>query len=139
MGTSRPAAPPTEGQTMAGNVTAKRAIAITELLNPANRTHADVAAKVGIAERQLYRWMENADFQAELAAARKALLERTLDRLAGANAYAVDALLSVLSTHNPPGLRRLAANDILNHHAKMVDLVDLERRLSDMEAMLIER
>lgn len=124
---------------MAGNVRGKQASAIIELLNPANRNYADVAAKCGIAERQLYRWLEDDDFRAELAAARKALLERTLDRLAGANVYAVDALLSVLDRSNPAGLRRLAANDILNHHAKLVDLVDLERRLSDMEAALLER
>lgn len=124
---------------MAGNVRGKQASAIIELLNPVNRNYADVAAKCGVTERQLYRWLEDADFQAELAAARKTLLERTLDRLAGANAYAVDALLSVVSAQNPAGLRRLAANDILNHTTKLVDLVDYERRLSDMEAALYER
>lgn len=124
---------------MAGNVRGKQASAIIELLNPVNRNYADVAAKCGVTERQLYRWLEDADFQAELAAARKTLLERTLDRLAGANAYAVDALLSVMSAQNPAGLRRLAANDILNHTTKLVDLVDYERRLSDMEAALYER
>lgn len=124
---------------MSGNVRTKQVIAVTELLNPANRNYTDVAAKVGVNEKQIRRWLSDANFQAELAAARKALLERTLDRLAGANAYAVDALLSVLSAQNPAGLRRLAANDILNHTTKLVDLVDLERRLSDMEAMLIER
>lgn len=124
---------------MAGNVTAKRAIAITELLNPANRTMGDVAAKCGIAERQLYRWMEKPDFQAELAAARKALLERTLDRLAGSTVHAVDALLSTLDRTNPAGLRRLAANDILGHYGKLVDLVDLQQRISAMEELLLER
>jgi transposase-like protein len=124
---------------MAGNVRGKQASAIIELLNPANRNYADVAAKCGIAERQLYRWMDDADFQGELAAARKALLERTLDRLAGANVHAVDALLSVLSTQNPAGLRRLAANDILNHHSRLVDLVDLQQRITDMEAVLYEK
>ena len=124
---------------MAGNVRGKQASAIIELLNPVNRNYADVAAKCGVTERQLYRWLEDADFQAELAAARKTLLERTLGRLAGANAYAVDALLSVMSAQNPAGLRRLAANDILNHTTKLVDLVDYERRLSEMEAELYER
>ena len=124
---------------MSGNVRAKQAIAVTELLNPANRNYTDVAAKVGVNEKQIRRWLSDADFQAELAAARKALLERTLDRLAGANAYAVDALLSVLSTQNPAGLRRLAANDILNHHAKLVDLVDLQQRIADMEQVLYEK
>ena len=124
---------------MSGNVRAKWAIAVAELLNPANRNYNDVAAKVGVNEKQIRRWLSDADFQAELAAARRALLERTLDRLAGANVHAVDALLSVLSTQNPAGLRRLAANDILSHTTKLLDLVDLQQRISAMEEMLLER
>lgn len=123
---------------MAGNVRAKQASAIIELLNPANRTHADAAAKCGITERQLYRWLDDPTFQQELAQARQALLERTLDRLAGANVYAVDALIETLSKANPAGLRRLAANDIIGHTVKLVDLVDLQQRIADMEAMIID-
>ena len=124
---------------MSGNVRSKWSIAVAELLNPANRNYNDVAAKVGVNEKQIRRWLSDADFQAELAAARRALLERTLDRLAGANVHAVDALLSVLSTQNPAGLRRLAANDILSHTTKLLDLVDLQQRISAMEEMLLER
>ncbi len=124
---------------MSANVRARQASAIAELLNPLNRNYADVAAKCGVNERQIRRWLDDADFQQELAQARQALLERTLDRLAGANVYAIDALLETLSKAHPQALRRLAANDILNHHTKLVDLVDLQQRISAMEAALYEK
>lgn len=59
-------------------------------------THAQAAAKAGISERTLYRWMQQPEFVAAHRRARLLLVEAPLGRLQAAVGLAVDALVHLV-------------------------------------------
>lgn len=55
--------------------------AIFELVNPANRTLANIAKKIGVTERTLYNWLNNPHFQDSLRKEREKLLQEGIANL----------------------------------------------------------
>src|SRR4051812_36575196 len=68
------------------------------------RDVATAAKEAGIAERTLYRWLnENEDFKVALAEAEAELLATVTRRLSYASNKAIDVLVEVMDDNNPLG------------------------------------
>jgi hypothetical protein len=94
-------------------LTAKQESVIAALLT--EPTYAAAAAKAGIAESTLYRWMNHPEFRRAYRAARRELVEAAVGRIQSAAGEAVDALLAVARTGRRDGDRVRAAVALLGH------------------------
>ena len=120
---------------MADNVSLKKERAIAALL--VSRRIADAAKSAGISERQLYRWLDDPDFQDALAGAQRDAVQSTLRVLAELTGAAVKTLASVMSnTKTPPGVRVRAAEVVLSRFESLRDSVDYDARLAEVERAL---
>ena len=122
---------------MSGNVTKlkpKQEEAIIALLS--NRSVEDAARAVKTAPRTLYRWLKEPDFDAAYRQARRAAFRQCAARLQQASGAAVSAVLKVMVDPSTPGPTRLRAADIvLAHAAKAIEIEDIEVRVSELERM----
>jgi hypothetical protein len=105
--------------------------AISALLS--EPTLAAAAAAAGCAVRTLKGWLVLPAFAAAYAAARRQVLEQAVVRLVGVTGEAVDTLAANLGADRP-GDQIRAAVAILEHAHKGVEVLDLEQRLSALEA-----
>src|SRR4051794_30601611 len=100
--------------------------AVAALLS--ERTIAEAAAKAGIGESTLLRWMAEPEFKARCRAARREVVEGAIGRLQQAATDAVDALARNLSC-GIPAVEVGAARTVLDQAIKAVELVDLAERV----------
>jgi hypothetical protein len=100
-------------------------------------THAAAAAKAGVSEATLHRWLHLPEFQAAYRQARRGVLEAAIGRLQQATGQAVEALRRNLTCGNPAHEVR-AALGILGHAVKAVELLDLVERVEELERLLKE-
>lgn len=92
------------------------------------------AAAVGISDVTLWRWMQEADFQQRLRAARRQAYAQSLARLQQASPAAVGTLLRVMADPTAPAASRVRAADcVLNHTSQAIELDDIAGRLSELE------
>jgi AcrR family transcriptional regulator len=121
---------------MSGNVTnlkPKQEEAIAALLT--NRTVDDSARAVKITPRTLYRWLREADFDAAYRQARRAAFGQCVARLQQASSAAVSVMLKILADPAAPASARLRAADmVVTHSAKAIEIEDVEARVSALEA-----
>ena len=76
-------------------------------------TIGQAAARCGIGERTLQRWLtEDAAFQAEYEAARQATFQAAISRIPAFTVRAVDTLAALLADKEPPALRLGAARTV---------------------------
>jgi hypothetical protein len=78
-------------------------------------THAAAAAKAGIGEATLRRWLRLPAFAAAYRAARRELVEAAVGRIQAATGQAVDTLLDVAKDGAKDGDRVRAAVALLDH------------------------
>src|SRR5215203_4591079 len=104
--------------------------ALTALLS--EPTIAKAAARAGVSESTLLRWMAEPEFKARLRAARRSVVEAAIGRLQQAAAQAVDALARNL-TCGIPAVEVGAARSVLDQAIKAVELVDLAERVEALE------
>ena len=120
---------------MARNVTKlkpKQEEAILALLT--NRTVEDAARAVNIAPRTLYRWQQDAVFDAAVRKARRAGYAQSIARLQQASGVAVSVLLKVLADGATPAAVKVRAVDsVLSHAAKAIEIEDIEARVAALE------
>jgi hypothetical protein len=123
---------------MAGNVTKlkrKQEEAIAALLS--NRTVDDAARSTKIAPRTLYRWLNEPDFDAAYRQARRAAFGQCIARLQLASSAAVSVMLKILADPGAPAAARLRAADlVVTHSAKAIEIEDVEARVSALEASI---
>jgi hypothetical protein len=103
---------------------------IIALLN--EPTYAQAAAKVGVPETTMYRWLREPAFKAAYRAARRDVLEGAISKLQQHTASAVDALARALTCGRTRDETR-AADLILSHAIKGMELLDLAERLEHLE------
>jgi len=119
---------------MAGNVTKlkrKQEEAIAALLS--NRTVDDAARSAKIAPRTLYRWLNEPDFDAAYRQARRAAFGQCIARLQQASSAAVSVMLKILADPGaPPSARLRAADLVVTHSAKAIEIEDVEARVADL-------
>jgi hypothetical protein len=110
----------------------KKEAAILALLS---QRGIDEAARVaGIGPRTLYRWMKEPDFDAAYREAKRLTFLQSIARLHQMASAAVTTLgKAMVDPNTPPATRVRAADSILDHTAKAMELEDLEARLAALE------
>lgn len=120
---------------MTGNVTKlkpKQQEAIAALLS--NRSVDDAARAVKVTPRTLYRWQNEPDFDAAYRKARRAAFGQCVARLQQASSAAVSVMLKILADPSAPASARLRAADmVVTHSAKAIEIEDVEARVSELE------
>jgi hypothetical protein len=111
----------------------KQEDAIAALLTQRNVEEAAGAA--GIGTRTLLRWLKLPGFDAAYRAARRAAFGQSIARLQQASGAAVATLLKIMVDPNAPASTRLrAADSVLDHGAKGIEIEDVEMRVAALEA-----
>jgi len=98
------------------------------------RNIEDAARIAGVGTRTLLRWLKLPEFQATYRQARRVAFGQSIARLQQASSAAVAALLKVLVDPNTPASSRVRAADcVLDHAAKGIEIEDIEARISELE------
>ncbi len=111
----------------------KQESAIAALLSEGTMKAA--AASAGVSEATLWRWSRLPEFQARLRGARRQVLERAVSELQAASSEAVEALRRNLGCANPAAEIK-AAQIILDQAMKGAELLEMQGRIEQLEAML---
>src|SRR5580692_5082945 len=99
-----------------------------------HRNHEEAARAVGIGTATLLRWQKEPEFQTAYRTARGAARGQSIARLQQATSAAVSTLLKVmLDAGTPASTRVRAADSVLNHSAKAMELEDIEARVAELE------
>ena len=110
----------------------KMEAAVVALLT--HRNIEEAAQAVGVAPKTLLRWQQVAEFQAALRKARKDAYSNSIGRLQQGASAAVSTLLKVmLDPATPASTRVRAAESVLSHSEKAIELEDVEARLAQLE------
>jgi transposase-like protein len=111
---------------------AKQEAAVMALLSSKNVEEAARAASV--TPRTLYRWMNEPEFDAAYRAARRQAYGQSISRLQHGSTAAATTLLKVMvDVATPPSTRVRAAEAVLSHAAKAIEIEDLDVRLKELE------
>jgi DNA-binding transcriptional MerR regulator len=110
----------------------KKEEAIAALLTQRNIEEA--AKATGIAPNTLLKWMKESEFQAAYREARRTAYSQAVARLQqGATAAATTLLKVMLDQGTPASVRIRAAECVMNHSSKAVEIEDIEARVSELE------
>ncbi len=110
----------------------KKEAAIVALLT--HRTTEDAARAVGIGGATLLRWQKEPEFQAGYREAKRAAYAQSIARLHQMSSAAVSTLGKVMvDPTTPPATKVRAADSILNHTIKAIELEDIEARVTELE------
>ena len=110
----------------------KQEDAIAALLTQRNVEEAARAA--GIGARTLLRWLKLPEFQDAYRQARREAFSQSIARLQQGTSAAATTLLKVMIDPNAPASVRVrAADSVLNHASKAIEIEDIEARLSELE------
>jgi hypothetical protein len=110
----------------------KQEEAIAALLS--QRTVEEAAKVTGIGVRTLLRWMKIPEFDAAYRSARRAAVAQSGARLQQATSAAATTLLKIMVDPAVPASTRVrAAESVLNHAAKAIEIEDIEVRVSELE------
>ncbi len=110
----------------------KQEEAIAALLT--HRNLEDAAHAAGIGTRTLIRWMKLPEFETAYRAARRLAFGQSIARLQqGATAAATTLLKMMVDPTAPHSCRLRAADSVLSHAAKAIELEDIDFRVSELE------
>jgi transposase-like protein len=110
----------------------KQEEAIVALLTQRNIDEAAKAA--GIAPNTLLKWMKQPEFDTAYREARRATFRQSVARLQQASGAAVSTLLKIMVDATAPHSTRVrAADSVLDHAAKAIEIEDIEVRVSELE------
>ncbi len=119
-------------------LSAKQETAVAALLTEA--TIGGAAAKVGVTERTLHRWLDDPDFAEAYRAARREAVQQAISRLQQVSTHAVTVLLSLMADQTvAPGVRLWAAEKVLDLALRTVELEDLQQRIEALEQAYASR
>ena len=110
----------------------KKEEAIVALLTQRNIDEA--ARSIEVATNTLLKWMKLPEFQAAYREARRAAHGQSIARLQQATSAAVSTLLKVMVDASTPASTKVrAADSVLNHSAKSIEIEDIEVRVAELE------
>ena len=119
-------------KTLGSKFSRKMEEAIAALLT--QRTLDDAARSVGIGTPTLIRWQKDPEFQTAYREARRAAFGQSIARLQQASSAAVSVLIKVMADPtSPPSTKVRAADSVLDHAAKAIEIEDIEIRVADLE------
>jgi len=111
--------------------------AVAALLTQRNIEEA--ANAVGISTKTLLRWQKAPEFQAAYRDARRAAHAQSIARLQQATSAAVTTLLKVMVDPMTPASTKVrAADSVLDHSGKAIEVEDIEVRVAELERSLGE-
>ena len=114
------------------NLRRKQEDAIVALLS--NRNIEEAARACNIPARTLYRWLKEPAFAAAYREARRQAYGQSIARLQqGSTAAATTLLKLMLDAATPASTRVRAAESILTHSAKAIEIEDIEARVAALE------
>jgi transposase-like protein len=110
----------------------KKEEAIAALLTQRNTDEA--ARSIGISPATLFRWMKEPEFDKEFHKAQRAAFRQTIARLQYASGAAASVMLKMMMDPGAPASTRVrAAESVLNHTMKAIELDEIEARLAELE------
>jgi len=110
----------------------KKEEAVVALLT--NRTIDEAARSVGVSAKTLLRWLKEPQFDAAYREARRAAFRQAIARLQQASTAAVATLVkTMVDPSTPPSTKVRAADSVLNHASKAIEVEDIDTRLSELE------
>jgi len=110
----------------------KQEDAIAALLSQRNVEEA--ARSIGIGTNTLLRWLKLPEFQVAYRQARRETFSQSVARLQQASGAAVSTLLKIMVDPSVPASTRVrAAESVLDHGAKSIELEDVEVRVAELE------
>ena len=110
----------------------KKEEAIAALLTQRNTEEA--ARAIGIGPATLLRWMKEPEFDAAYRKARRLAYGQSIARLQQASSAAATTLLRIMADPNsPPSCRLRAADSVLSHASKAIEIEDIDARVSELE------
>jgi len=116
----------------------KKEEAIVALLT--TRTTEEAARAVNVTAKTILRWQKEPEFDAAFRVAKRAAFGQSIARLHYLSSAAVSTLGKVmLDSATPPATKVRAADSILNHTAKTIEIEDLEARLDALERSTDEK
>jgi hypothetical protein len=115
----------------AEKLTPKQAAALAALVT--EPTHADAAAKAGVSEATLYRWLRLPKFRATYLEVRRRLVEGVVTRLQQLATDALESLHRNLRCGKPSAEIRAAAY-IVDRIFSGMELLDLAERVAQLES-----
>lgn len=119
---------------------ARQAELIDALLNPSHRSIDAAAKAAGVPRRTVYRWLADPAFRARLNDAQGQELDAVARRTVGALGHCEAVYLSMMADETqPPGIRLRAAQLLADLALRLWEARNVERRLADMEQVLLER
>src|SRR5437867_1449079 len=110
----------------------KKEAGVLALLSSRN---VEEAARVAcVSPRALYRWMKEPEFDSAYRDAKRAAFSQSIARLHQMSSAAVSTLGKIMVDANAPASTRVrAADSILNHTIKAIEIEDIEARVSELE------
>jgi hypothetical protein len=110
----------------------KQEEAIAALLTQRNVEEA--AKSIGVASKTLLRWLQVPEFQTSYREAQRAAFNQSVARLQQASGAAVSTLLKIMvDASTPPSVRVRAADSVLDHSNKAIEIEDIEHRVAELE------
>src|SRR5262245_16192545 len=110
----------------------KKEEAIAALLS--QRSIEEAARVAGIGTNTLLRWMQVPEFLAAYRKARRDAFSQSVARLQQASGAAASTLIKVMVDQETPASTRVrAAECIINHAMKAIELEDIEARVTELE------
>jgi hypothetical protein len=110
----------------------KREAAVAALLT--QRTAEEAARSIRIGPATLRRWQKEPEFEAAYRVAKITAYRQTIGRMHQLSGAAVSTLGKVmLDPTTPPATKVRAADSILNHTAKAIEIEDIDARLRELE------
>jgi hypothetical protein len=94
------------------------------------------AKQCGLAERTVYRRLEDPGFRARLQDVRSDMVRRAAGMLTAAASQAVGTLLALQKDSAPPAVRLGAARAVLEIGIKVREMAELEARMAELEALV---
>ena len=93
------------------------------------------ARVVGIGPKTLLRWLQNPEFKAAYHEARREAFGQATSRLQQASSAAVSTILKIMLDQTAPVSSRLrAAESVVAHAAKAIEIEDIEARVAALES-----
>lgn len=117
-------------------LTRRQLKAIPFIVSNPNYTRA--CEEAGIKKSTLYKWLKQPEFMAELYRQRSEFVDAAFSMIAQNIEKAVSTLVGLLDSSDDR-VKRLTANDIINHFLKHKELQDLEERIEQVEKRLKSR
>jgi hypothetical protein len=120
---------------MSGNVTELRPKQQEAILALLTTTNVEQAARaVNITPRTLYRWQQEPAFDKAYRKARRDAFGQGAARLQQASGAAVSSILKIMVDQHAAASTKLRAADmVLTHGAKAIEIEDIEARVAALE------